>query len=306
MRYPFSGIIVRYRKPQQGVCQFPDGEIPRAQQSSANSLSNDASSDTDLGTTDQGEKTNSEEKPLHERRLRDELHINIWEVGKKPAGPFMDIGVMISDRQNTGFIQVDLPWEVSKKDISDLGAKLNGEKSVAAIFNEVVHYDGFAEGNFANISFRKDGKDQKPFSLLRLNSELFKIEYVNLSNGTTSSRLLVEIPRPHPSTLSPDRRISAYVRFRIRNVPKEIYTSTFSQKDRTLISSRTEMRIVDFRINVRRGVPEELLSGSETVDFPQFERIHCFLTTDRSEDCSSQGKTYNGYRSLMDEDVWNE
>ncbi|KAF6687867.1 hypothetical protein HFD98_21265 [Pseudomonas sp. EKM23D] len=319
MRYPFSGIIVRYRKPQQGVCQFPDGEIPRAQQSSANSLSNDASSNTDSGTTDQADKTlcavcseelvekiNSEEKPPHETRLRDELHINIWEVGKKPAGPFMDIGVMISDRQNTGFIQVDLPWEVSKKDISDLGAKLNGEKSVAAIFNEVVHYDGFAEGNFANISFRKDGKDQKPFSLLRLNSELFKIEYVNLSNGTTSSRLLVEIPRTHPSTLSPDRRISAYVRFRIRNVPKEIYTSTFSQKDRTLISSRTEMRIVDFRINVRRGVPEELLSGSETVDFPQFERIHCFLTTDRSEDCSSQGKTYNGYRSLMDEDVWNE
>ena len=319
MRYPFSGIIVRYRKPQQGVCQFPDGETVRIQQSGANSSSDEGAHNTKSAKTNQpvisscsvcsrklAEESNSEEKPLHERRLRDELHINIWEVGKKPAGPFMDIGVMISDLENTGFIQVDLPWEVSKKDISDLGAKLNGEKSVAAIFNEVVHYDGFAEGNFANISFRKDGKDEKPFSLLRLNSELFKIEYVNLSNGTTSSRLLVEIPRPHPSTLSSDRRISAYVRFRIRNIPKKIYTSTFAQKDRTLISSRTEMRIIDFRINVRRGVPEELLSGSETVEFPQFERIHCFLTTDRSEDCSSQGKTYNGYRSLMDEDVWNE
>jgi len=181
MRYPFSGIIVRYRKPQQGVCQFPDGEIPRIELFSPNSSSNDASATTDQADIslcsacfeELAEKANTEEKPLHERRLRDELHINIWEVGKKPAGPFMDIGVMISDRQSTGFIQVDLPWEVSKKDISDLGAKLNGEKSVAAIFNEVVHYDGFAEGNFANISFRKDGKDEKPFSLLRLNSEFF-------------------------------------------------------------------------------------------------------------------------------------
>lgn len=319
MRPPFSGIIVRYRPPQQGACQFysADKVLPEAEASSE--LKNEEADKPELDTCDTAppkvcekcakilEKEDiPKELPLNEKKRKDELHINIWEIGDKPGGPFMDIGVMISSREHIGFIQVDLPWEVNKKDLSDLGAKLNGEKSVAAIFNEVVHYDGFAEGNFANISFRKDGRDEKPFSLLRLNSELFKIEYVHLSNGATSTRLMVEIPRPHPETLSEDKRISAYVRFRIRNVPKKMYTSTFEQKDRTIISSRTVTRIIDFRINVRRGVPEELLSGSETLEFPQFERIHCFLTTDRSEDCSSQGKTYMGYRSLMDEDVWNE
>ncbi|NWD78914.1 hypothetical protein HX891_00875 [Pseudomonas reactans] len=319
MRPPFSGIIVRYRPPQQGICQYHsvDKVLPEAEASREPKKEDSDKSELNAGETDSPkvcakcaealEKDQTpQDTPLNEKKRKDELHINIWEIGDNTSGPFMDIGVMISSRDHTGFVQVDLPWEVNKRDLSDLGAKLNGEKSVAAIFNEVVHYDGFAEGNFANISFRKDGKDEKPFSLLRLNSELFKIEYVHLSNGATSTRLMVEIPRPHPETLSKDKRISAYVRFRIRNVPEEMYTSTFEQKDRTIISSRTVTRIIDFRINVRRGVPEELLSGSETVEFPQFERIHCFLTTDRSEDCSSQGKTYMGYRSLMDEDVWNE
>lgn len=319
MRPPFSGIIVRYRPPQQGIFQYhsvdkvaPETEASRepieedCDKSKLNACEIDSPKiPTKLAEALEKDQT-LQDTPLNEKKRNDELHINIWEIGDKTSGPFMDIGVMISSRDHTGFVQVDLPWEVKKRDLSDLGAKLNGEKSVAAIFNEVVHYDGFAEGNFANISFRKDGKDEKPFSLLRLNSELFKIEYVHLSNGATSTRLMVEIPRPHPETLNKDKRISAYVRFRIRNVPEEMYTSTFEQKDRTIISSRTVTRIIDFRINVRRGVPEELLSGSETVEFPQFERIHCFLTTDRSEDCSSQGKTYMGYRSLMDEDVWNE
>lgn len=319
MRPPFSGIIVRYRPPQQGICQYHslDKALPEAEVSREPKKEDSDKSKLNAGETNSPkvcakcaealEKDQTpQDTPLNEKKRKDELHINIWEIGDNTSGPFMDIGVMISSRDHTGFVQVDLPWEVNKRDLSDLGAKLNGEKSVAAIFNEVVHYDGFAEGNFANISFRKDGKDEKPFSLLRLNSELFKIEYVHLSNGATSTRLMVEIPPPHPETLSKDKRISAYVRFRIRNVPEEMYTSTFEQKDRTIISSRTITRIIDFRINVRRGVPEELLSGSETVEFPQFERIHCFLTTDRSEDCSSQGKTYMGYRSLMDEDVWNE
>lgn len=318
MRLPFSGIIVRYRSPkrQEGQPPVRDQAVATDEKSAAPNVTVESTPEVKLAPSSPMlcEKcqeavltaATSDNLPLNTIARDDELHINIWEIGDKSSGPFMDIGVMISNRESTGFIQVDLPWEVDKRDLSDLGAKLNGEKSVAAIFNEVVHYDGFAEGNFANISFRKDGKDEKPFSLLRLNSELFSIEYVHLSNGTTSTRLMVEIPRPHPKTADSDRRVSAYVRFRIRNIPKEMYTNTFEQKDRTLISSRTVTRIIDFRINVRRGVPEELLSGSETVEFPHFGRIHCFLTTDRSEDCSSQGKTYIGYRSLMDEDVWNE
>lgn len=244
---------------------------------------------------------------LHEVILDDELHVNLWEIGASNPSPFMDIGVMIHDHENIDEVVVDLPWVADKKDINDLGSKLNGEKSVATIFNEVVHYDGFAEGNFANISFRRNSIDEKPFSLFRLNSQSFKVEEINLSNETSSSRLIIKLPRYSEDISIEDRRKSAYIRFRIRKVPHTVYTVNFVQTDKALISSNIETRIIDFRINVLRGVPEELMHGNDNLKFPQkLKRIHCFLTTIRNEECVSVSKYYNGYRSLVDEDIWNE
>lgn len=274
--HPFPGIIVRYRyknDPEKNATLVP--------------------------SVDQQNPARSEQK--------DELHVNLWEIGLNHSYPFMDIGVMIYDHSNVEAVVVDFPWHLNKKNIFDLGAKLNGEKSVAAIFNEVVHYDGFAEGNFANISFRKNGEDIMPFSLFRLNSQSFILEELHLSNDTQCTRLTITIPRYLETVKESDKRKSAYIRFRIKKVPSTVYTVHFTQNDKALISSSTETRIIDFRINVLRGVPEELMNGNEKLKFPpNLNKIHCFLTTIQDEECVSVSKYYNGYRSLMDEDIWNE
>lgn len=249
----------------------------------------------------------SKSTTLTDEDQKDELHVNLWEIDLNNSYPFMDIGVMIYDHEKIEAVIVDLPWSLNKKNIHDLGAKLNGEKSVAAIFNEVVHYDGFAEGNFANISFIKDGKDIKPFSLLRLNSQSFSIEEINLSNDTPCTRLKVTLPSYPSNIIKEEKKKSAYIRFRIKKVPPTVYTVKFTQNDRALISSSTDTRIIDFRINVLRGVPEELINGDNNLKFPpNLDKIHCFLTTIQDEECVSVSKHYNGYRSLMDEDIWNE
>jgi len=334
MRHSFSGIIVRYLSdteiPVQCDCDqrkaVPLGDQPKQTApvpSTASESESDSHVDNNANFSTRSWKTFTKKATaeriaekeaerrkttgdLWERELEDELHVNLWETGRDRISPFMDVGVMIGQRDKYCAVVVDLPWKVELKDVSDLGARLNGEKSVAAIFNEVVHYDGFAEGNFANISFRKDGIDEKPFSLLRLNTQLFKIEPIFLSDENLCTRLTIALPG-RPGLVKPeDKRQSAYIRFRIRNIPSTVYSMNFLQKDRALISSNTETRIIDFRINVLRGVPEELLSGNEKLEFPKFKRIHCFLTTIRDEVCVSDTKDYKGYRSLMDEEVWNE
>jgi hypothetical protein len=266
----------------------PIAESPSAGDSSVKTQSCAAEPTTSSEPAD----FNRSESPTHE------LHVNLWEIDHEC---FMDIGMMIGDRDVTDAVQIDLPWKIDISDISDLGARLNSEKTIAAIFNEVVHYDGFAEGNFANISFRRDNGDFGEFTLLRLNSRFYDLQEVFLSDGGVVSQLTVRLPRPVDGHKS-----RAYIRLRIRGVPKEMYTSTFRQQDRNLLSSSTETRIVDFRINVRRGVPDELLSGYDSAHFPQFSKIHCFLTTERGDECVFQSKNYNGCRSLVDEDVWNE
>ncbi|MBS7435859.1 hypothetical protein [Pseudomonas syringae] len=317
MRHTFSGIIVRYlsdtKKLAECTCNKNSAPPPLAGQepdlSQAPGPSAPVNSDSTTSRVAYAATRGLRRRKavsLCDMEREDELHVNLWETGRDRISPFMDVGVMIGLRDLYSAVVVDLPWNVELKDVSDLGARLNGEKSVAAIFNEVVHYDGFAEGNFANISFRKDGKDEKPFSLLRLNTQLFKVEPIFLSDENLCTRLTITLPS-RPTFVEPeDIRKSAYIRFRIRNIPTSVYSMDFMQKDRALISSNTETRIIDFRINVLRGVPEELLSGNEKLNFPKFQRIHCFLTTIRDEICVSDTKDYKGYRSLMDEEVWNE
>lgn len=320
MRHSFSGIIVRYLSDEeepvksglpQSSTKAPSQEYDQSQSSAESLLVEQARVRYASLASHKSRKARMLELrkksgDLWERELEDELHVNLWETGRDRLSPFMDVGLMIGKRDAYSAVVVDFPWKVELKDVSDLGARLNGEKSVAAIFNEVVHYDGFGEGNYANISFRKDGKDEKPFSLVRLNTQLFKVEPVFLSDENVCTRLTITLPSRPAVTNIQHRRESAYIRFRIRNIPPTVYSMDFIQKDRALISSNTETRIIDFRINVLRGVPEELLSGNDRLKFPKFQRIHCFLTTIRDEVCVSDTKDYKGYRSLMDEEVWNE
>lgn len=328
MRHAFSGIIVRFLSNPETSPPCDCGQAPltppaapseNATASQSHVTAGPESTQSSVGHAamrmrrpntrtiiEAKAKNRKKSGELWERELEDELHVNLWETGRDRLSPFMDVGVMIGQRGEYCAVVVDLPWKVELKDVSDLGARLNGEKSVAAIFNEVVHYDGFAEGNFANISFRKDGRDEKPFSLIRLNTQLFKVDPIFLSDESLCTRLTITLPNRPAFVKEEDRRNSAYIRFRIRNIPSTVYSMEFIQKDRALISSNTETRIIDFRINVLRGVPEELLSGNERIKFPKFKRIHCFLTTIRDEVCVSDTEDYKGYRSLMDEEVWNE
>ncbi|WP_156479913.1 hypothetical protein [Collimonas pratensis] len=240
----------------------------------------------------------------------DELHVNLWEVGSRP---FIDIGILISNRAEVNAIEVVLPWKLGAEAIMDLGTRLNSEKSIAAIFNEAVRYDGSADEPFASVSFLKDNDQQTKkssteqkteFVLLRLNSTHFSV-FPRLTGEGEMTILRINLS---DTALSGYASISSkiYLRFRIKNVPHAIYQATFCQPDRNILSSFIETRIIDFRINVRRGIPDELLAGDSNTHFPKFKKIHFFLTINRSQECIFEGQNFVGCRSLMDEDVWNE
>jgi hypothetical protein len=236
----------------------------------------------------------------------DQLHVNLWEIEGQTV---IDLGIMITAWQNIDALQVDLPWVASVTDITDLGARLNSEKTIAAIFNEIVHYDGSADLNYADISFRpseqvgfnaSNDRNYGHFRLLRLSSKAYSVSRLY---PHASSQVRVTLPSDFGDTERPKR---LYVRFRITNVPSDLYSDNFRQKDRNLLSSSQETRVIDFRINVRRGVPDEILNGDGTVWYPRFGKIHFFLTIDREQICDFESNNFIGCRSLFDEEIWNE
>ncbi|SFQ73521.1 hypothetical protein SAMN05216567_13214 [Variovorax sp. OK605] len=255
----------------------------------------------------------SQPTPGNESRatpIPDQLHVNLWEV-RNPS--VLDLGIMIRDWQSVAAVIVDLPWDVQREHIEDLGSRLNSEKTVAAIFNEIVQYNGSADQYFANITFRPidiahtvetAGAKPQGFILLRLPGRSYQVDRIALGQGVFSSQLRIDLPAP--GTLVPDLPDPLYLRFRIDKVPQSVYSSSFALADRNLLSSSTTTRVIDFRINVRRGIPDEILAGHHSFRFPKFKKIHFFLTIDRTQICDFESQNFVGCRSLVDEKIWND
>ena len=282
MEHPFSGILVRYamRQPSSTPNPVPTDQDP------------------------------TEKKLPFLPSPPDQLHVNLWEV-RNPS--VLDLGIMIAKWQDIEAIIVDLPWVITLEHVEDLGSRLESERTVAAIFNEIVQYEGNEGQQYAQITFnptdihgdaRDDKNNAQRFKLLRLQARAYSIESITLNRDVRSTRLKIKLPMAGRGI--PASSDSVYLRFRIDKVPQSVYSSSFALADRNLLSSSTTTRVIDFRINVRRGIPDEILAFHDTLQFPKLEKIHFFLTIDRTQVCGFESQNFAGCRSLVDEKIWND
>ena len=288
MNHPFSGVLVRY--------------LMRQHSPSENLSKSSVENITHFDPKKPAAASENETRP-------DELHVNLWEV-RDPS--VLDLGIMIGDWKSVKAVCVDLPWNIAEDNVEDLGARLNSERTVAAIFNEVVNYSSNADQNYSKIKILpSDVADStaagieatKSFFIFRLPTSSFSVASTNISHSLSSCRLQVNLPEP--TELQNEENHPLYLRFRINKVPRSIYSSTFQLADRNLLSSSTKTRIIDFRINVRRGIPDDLFNGNVKLKFPNFGKIHFFLTIGREQICDFESQNFVGCRSLVDEQIWN-
>ena len=230
-------------------------------------------------------------------QIEDELHINLWEIGK---APFLDIGIKVHAVDNVKAIKVVLPWNVKQQEIDELGCRIDTPDTLAAIFNEEIKCE--SNKGFTKIIFEKNNNE---FVLLKSNVASFALTLKTYLGKAAATE--ISIPLENECQACPYPGLPVYIRFRVRLIPKEIYCSTFKQRDKGLLSSSIKTRIIDFRINVRRGVPKEILLPSpSSIKYPKFKKIHFFITLHRSETCEFQNENFVGCRSLTDEGIWDE
>lgn len=229
--------------------------------------------------------------------LVNELHINLWELTDRE---FLDVGVKFDNRQKIQSIEFDLPFEAKSSDIVDLGHALNTEEIIGAIFNDVVRYSSSNEDQKALIEI--NGNE---ISLLKLNENHIKIKQIR-SKESESSVIGIDV-----SKFDLKENEIAYFRLRIKNIPSGMYCSKFDQKDKNILSSAIETSIVDFRVNVRRGIPQEILTRDSMIagekhklKFPELNKIHVFFITEREKEISFEGENFVACRSLHDEAIW--
>lgn len=228
-----------------------------------------------------------------------EIHFNIWEENATAA--FLDIGLMVSTSDPAERFEIFLPWAVLKSDIEDLSPRLLVHNGVSAVFNEawasstapnvlgglVTRTDGSV---FAVVPYDKPEIAQRSHNLGTLNSIVLQLGALKAAATAVGG---IKAPK------------QMYVRFRVKKVPPSFYRVGFDQGDALGGGALTRTEIIDFRLNVRRGVPvgiEQFLVGR----FLDFSKVQLFLMKSRNQDIVFEDKLFKACRSLEDEAYWAE
>lgn len=238
-----------------------------------------------------------------------ELHINIWERKAWP-GPFaelkafLDIGMMFDIEESMTSVELVFPWEVKQANLIDLYGRVANPDGIAAVFNEgwvighaagdsIVTAPGSTDKNFAIVNaFDRQGG---PASLNAVKHGSHHAISVNVQALRARAKNAAAI-----SSASIKR---FYVRFRILDVKRDFYCVGETEKLRGFVPSWQRTDVIDFRVNVRRGVPQGIDS---TVGgwFLQFYKVQLFLMRTRDQDIIFQDKLFISCRSLEDEEFW--
>jgi hypothetical protein len=230
-----------------------------------------------------------------------EIHFNIWEG--KGMDPFLDIGVMLDINDPAERIEIFLPWGIAAGDIEDLSPRILGPNGVSAVFNEAWTSSG-ANNCPGGYVTRTDGSI---FSIVPYDRPI--VETRNHSLGTLRSIVLdvTGLRAISAVTTAGAQRpaVKMYVRIRVKKVPPKFYQVGIDQGDVLGGSLLNRTEIIDFRMNVRRGVPaaiESFLRGR----FIEFSKVQLFLMKSRDEDIVFEDKLFKACRSLEDEKFWAE
>lgn len=231
----------------------------------------------------------------------DQLHVNLWDIKDKA---YLDIGLMICEPESIRQIWIDIPWQVKPEHVVDLGPGLDGAKILTSIFNDVALYAGVSNQQYAVVTLGSHPNQGSPFLLVHLDQRRLLFSEIAIDAESKVTRLRIRWPALNYSEDN-HKDLRRYIRLRITRVPMDAFFSTFRAKDRNLLSSSPITRLLDFRVNVRRGVPDQVLLANPSLEFPSLKKVHVFAIVPRETELPFQGEGYKGCRSLEDEEIWN-
>lgn len=230
-----------------------------------------------------------------------ELHLNIWEKEHPFSwdSAFIDIGLMLDVAETAQTFEIVLPWHISDKDIEDLAPRLQESGAIPAIFNE----SWVCSNSNGSAGYVTDQATNSVFTFVEMGTDLV----IHAHNpGTRNQQQTIRLKVPGIQAKSKSAMLSAtrmYVRFRVKKVPKTFYRVSINPKDRVFLSSWQRTEIIDFRMNVRRGIPLSLAHNINGA-FVEFQKVHLFLMKSRDQDIVFEDKLFKSCRSLEDEHFW--
>ena len=201
-----------------------------------------------------------------------EAHFNLWKLPNsktRRSTQFMDIGLMIPQPHIASQLNIYMPLKSIKK-VKDLGIYLEDTSTIQAVFNERWHSK--PDPGTGNQTFKINDFEGNPmFQVYKISPKDFKIE---LLGGGSILQLAVD----------PNLDKKTYFRFRV------IITSEWEvDKEEKLLNSWLESsfsatEILDFHVNEKRSLTEDVLNLIFKEGSVRFTKTHLFLMRSQSFD----------------------
>jgi len=234
-----------------------------------------------------------------EEYSRPELHFNIWEKGKEVH---LDIGLLLDINDPSASLELYFPWQLvgnegtKPKDIEDLAKRISTQDAIPAVFNE--SWSVTSRANSTGHVITEPTKNNVLFTIVDVSTAL-----IAKKHDDSAHVLSINVADLRAKSLSLSSQApKVYIRFRVKSVPKNFYCVGIEQKDRWWLSSWQKTEIIDFRLNVRRGVPADL--EQSVGSFVEFSKVHLFLMRSRDQDIVFEDTLFKSCRSLEDEGFW--
>lgn len=241
-----------------------------------------------------------------------ELHINIWEIKTKflsKKSSLLDIGFKFNIENNTKKLILVFPWKIESKDLLDLSSKFETNNALRAVFNE--NYSCTHKTQEGGYVVKENTKTLFNIIEILVNNIEIKNHTINLCNQKKEIFSSLEFDISDLKRISQDiDNTSSYFYFRLRisNIPDIFYKSKISYFKQLITGASTLLQLIDFRVNVRRDIPDEIFKETKyrPNDLLEFKKIHLFLMKPKKEKITFENKYFIACRSLENETYWAE
>jgi hypothetical protein len=217
-----------------------------------------------------------------------EVHVNFWmELGINKE-PFIDLGIKVNDISKIKKINIFIPFEITKNNITDMGSLLKTQSTANVVFNEKCTIINATQPK----QFKVSGSDEFIVYELDINHD---IEVTKNYEGT-----LITINK----NFSYQKECKKYY-FRIRIITclLDKIVNTYQASSPFLQSAISLTKAINFRFNDIRTLNSSLLEVIDEQDNFIIQKFHFFLLTRADTDIITNG--YISEREL-EKKIWDE
>lgn len=242
--------------------------------------------------------------PREEKKVTAQLHINYWKITNKER--YIDFGLMLDGPYwSIKSIWFYFPFEVSKKDVDDLGNILNDTETICTLFDQNFTVGKDTQSSYSLVSANPN-TSENPFFLYRLGEENFAfpegfkkrvLEICFNSTPPSSPKIIKQKPDENSENIE-TAKSTLYLRIRV-NVSDKHFLTTERIANDVFQSAFSKSELINIRINDRSeldySVNEKLSKGNEWLTF---SKIHFFYIGSSDEEQLTSSVPYKDCKLL--------